>query len=64
MKCTYMKKTSCDNCIYFEYDDEYECDTCSMNLDDDEMYRFMQNAFYNCPDYKYGDEYTIVRKQI
>ncbi len=59
-----MKKTSCDNCIYYEYDDEYECYTCSMNLDEDEMYRFMQNSFYNCPYYKYGDEYTIVRKQI
>ena len=46
-----MKKTSCDSCIYFEYDEEYECYTCSMNLDEDEMYRFMQNSFYNCPYY-------------
>ena len=30
----------------------------------DLMYRFMQNTFDNCPYYKYGDEYAIVRKQI
>ena len=59
-----MKKTNCENCIYFEYDEEYECYTCLMNLDEDEMYRFMQNSFDNCPYYKFGDEYSIVRKQI
>lgn len=35
-----------------------------MNLDEDEMYRFMQNTLTDCSYYKYGDEYTIVRKQI
>ena len=58
------KKTSCENCMYFEYDEELECYVCMMNLDEDEMYRFMQNTFDNCPYYKCGDEYTIVRKQI
>lgn len=58
------KKTSCENCMYFEYDDELEYYVCQMNLDEDEMYRFMHNIFDNCPYYKYGDEYTIVRKQI
>lgn len=59
-----MKKTNCENCIYFEYDEEYECYMCLMNLDEDELYKFMNNSFDNCPYYKYGDEYTIVRKQI
>jgi len=58
------KRTSCENCMYFEYDEELECYVCLMNLDEDEMYRFMQNTFDNCPYYKYGDEYAIVRKQI
>ena len=58
------KKTSCESCMYFEYDEEFECYTCMMNLDEDEMYRFMQNSFDNCPYYKYGDEYAVVRKQI
>ena len=59
-----MKKTNCETCIYYEYDEEYECYTCMMNLDEDEMYKFIRNSFDNCPYYKYGDEYTIVRKQI
>lgn len=59
-----MKKTNCETCVYYEYDEEYECYTCMMNLDEDEMYRFIKNSFDNCPYYKYGDEYTIVRKQI
>ena len=59
-----MKKTTCETCMYFEYDDEFECYVCQMNLDEDEMFRFMQNTFDNCPYYKFGDEYTIVRKQI
>ena len=56
--------TNCEDCMYYEYDEEFECYVCQMNLDEDEMYRFMQNSFDNCPYYKYGDEYTIVRKQI
>lgn len=59
-----MRKTNCEMCVYYEYDEEYECYTCMMNLDEDEMYRFIKNSFDNCPYYKYGDEYTIVRKQI
>lgn len=61
-----MKKqqTSCEFCMNYEYDEEYECYTCSVDLDEDEMYRFIQNSVKNCPYYKGGDEYTIVRKQI
>lgn len=60
-----MKKqtTSCDLCMYYEYDEEYECYVCSMNLDEDEMYKFLNNSFNHCPYYKSGDEYSIVRKQ-
>lgn len=60
-----MKKqqTSCDSCAYFSYDDEYECYVCEINLDEDEMQRFMQGTFNNCPYYRFGDEYAVVRKQ-
>ena len=61
-----MKKqlASCDSCMNYEYDEEYECYTCIVNLDEDEMYRFIRNTVKSCPYYKNGDEYTIVRKQI
>lgn len=59
-----MNIQNCDSCVYYEYDDEYECYTCTMSLDEDEMAHLMSDSHYNCPYYKYGDEYTIVRKQM
>jgi len=59
-----MMKTNCDSCMYYEYDEEYDCCVCNMDLDEDEMARFMQDRFYECPYYRFGDEYTIVRKQM
>lgn len=58
------KQTSCDSCAYYAYDEEYECYFCEINLDEDEMTRFMQGSLNNCPYYRLGDEYAVVRKQI
>lgn len=57
-------KSNCDYCINYEYDDEYECYTCVMNLDEDEMASFIMGNFKDCPYYRPGDEYKIVHKQI
>ena len=54
----------CDTCSNYVYDEHYEYYTCEMNLDEDEMYRFIKGDFRDCPYYQFGDEYTIVRKQI
>ena len=35
----------------------------AMDLDEDEMYRFVYGKNDNCPYYRQGDDYTIVRKQ-
>ncbi len=35
-----------------------------MDLDEDETAQFIGGRFQNCPYYRPGDEYTIVRKQI
>ena len=48
----------------FEYDDEYECYTCIMELDEDEMSRFLSGNYKECPYYQLDDEYRIVRKQM
>lgn len=37
--------TSCESCGNFVYDDEYECYTCEVDLDEDEMARFLQDKF-------------------
>jgi len=50
--------------MYYEYDEDYGCYTCQMELDEDEMARFMMNKVDNCMYFKFGDEYTIVRRQI
>ena len=43
---------------------DYECYTCEVDLDEDEMAHFMQDTYYNCPYFQMGDEYKIVRKQM
>lgn len=57
-------KTSCESCANYVYDEDYECYACLVNLDEDEMVRFLGDAFYSCPYYQLDDEYRIVRKQI
>ena len=48
----------------YTYDEDYECYTCEVDLDEDEMAHFMQDTYYNCPYFQMGDEYKIVRKQM
>lgn len=56
--------TSCESCMNYYYDEEYECYVCDVNLDEDEMAKFVGDTFYHCPYYRLGDEYRIVRKQM
>ena len=30
--------STCDTCLYYEYDEDYECYTCMMDLDEDEYF--------------------------
>ena len=55
---------NCEYCVNYSYDDDYECYTCEVNLDEDEMVKFITGNFHQCPYFKMGDEYRIVRKQI
>lgn len=59
-----MKKTNCEMCAYYTYDEEYECYVCDINMDEDEYMSFMSDSHYGCPYYRNGDEYAVVRKQI
>lgn len=56
--------TNCEACAYFAYDEDYECYVCEMDLDEDEMVRFLSSSFDACPYYQPGDEYRIVRHQM
>ena len=49
--------TNCDYCVNYVYD------TCLVNLDEDEMRRFITGDNYNCPYFRNDDEYELARKQ-
>ncbi len=55
--------SNCEYCMNYEYDEDYEYYVCTQDLDQDEMYRFIIGQFRECPYYRPGDEYSIVRKQ-
>ena len=59
-----MKAAGCDYCANYVYDDETETYYCDVNLDEDEMAHFLADTFYQCPYYRLGDEYAVVRKQM
>ena len=59
-----MMGTSCENCAFYAWDEDYECYICEMDLDEDEMERFLRGGFRNCPYYRLEDEYRTVRKQM
>lgn len=58
------QQSNCESCINYIYDEEYENYYCEMNLDEDEMVKFLQSNFENCPYFRLDDEYKIVRKQM
>lgn len=61
------KKTTasnCESCVFYDYDEDYDCYSCQMNLDEDEMARFLSGNSQYCPYYRFYDEYKSVQKQI
>ncbi len=58
-----MEDFICEQCLYYTYDDEYECGVCSLNFDEDEMQCLVSNNYKTCKYFRFGDDYTIVRKQ-
>lgn len=64
MKSGKKKAGSCERCGNYVYDEESDCYTCEVNLDEDEMVRFLSDSMYQCPYYQSDDEYKIVRRQI
>lgn len=54
----------CECCVNFVYDEEEECYICDVNLDEDDMYRFLTGTVSECPYFQLYDEYKVVRKQM
>ena len=53
----------CESCVYYSYDEEYDDYICEVDLDEDEMVRFLTARADSCPDWRPGDEYITARKQ-
>ena len=53
----------CDTCANYVYDEDRECYTCMVNMDEDDYYRLMQSG-NECPYYQDNDEYKVVRHQM
>lgn len=54
----------CDMCSYYDFNEETECYECEVNLDEDEMAKFLSYSDFDCPYYNPYDEYKVVNKQI
>ena len=52
----------CEMCAHFVSDEEFG-DYCSVNLDEDEMERFLTQSVNSCHYLQLYDEYKIVQKQ-
>ncbi len=58
-----MAGTNCEMCVNYYYDDELQEYCCDINLDEDEMMRFLSSPNYRCPYFRLDDEYGVVKKQ-
>lgn len=56
-------ESMCERCAFYEWDEEFELYSCQMSLDEDEMQRFSYTR-KECPYFRFGDEYQIVKKQM
>ena len=55
--------TKCESCVFYIYDELYDDYVCDMDLDEDEMVRFLSSSADRCPYWRPGDEYITARKQ-
>lgn len=56
--------SNCNACSNYCYDEACEYYVCEVNLDEDEMQRFLSDSVKDCPYFQLDDEYAVVRKQV
>ncbi len=52
----------CEQCSHYVSDEEFG-DYCDINLDEDEMEKFLTQNIKSCHYFRLDDEYGVVRKQ-
>lgn len=55
---------NCENCVNYFYDEEDGFYSCLVDLDEDEMQRFLTGANRDCPYFRLDDEYGVVKHQM
>ena len=55
--------TICEDCLHYDYDEEEDVNFCNVDLDEDEMERFLRGDSRSCPFYHRGDDYRTARRQ-
>ena len=56
-------KDRCENCEFYDYDDELDAYVCSVSLDEDDLAEFVTGRTGRCPYFRFYDEYKSVSKQ-
>ena len=61
-----MAESCCDLCAYLEYDEDDDAWYCSVNMDEDDYAALISGGRErkDCPFFRDGDEYKVVRHQI
>ncbi len=54
----------CDDCQYYIFDEDYQEYICDMDMDEDDYSRFIASGNKECPYWRNGDEYAVVRHQM
>ena len=54
----------CDECAYLEYDENDDEYYCSVDMDEDDYVRMISQGSKDCPYWKSGDEYAVVKHQM
>ena len=57
-------QSNCESCEFYDYDEYNDEYSCTVKLDEDEMYGFLTGRTRSCPYYRFYDEYKSVHKQI
>ena len=59
----YGRNSNCENCWYWDYDEELDDYYCMMDLDEDEFVRIFSAKRPACPYFRRAGEYDLPGKQ-
>lgn len=54
----------CDDCQYYIFDEEYQEYVCDVDMDEDDYARLTAGGSRECPYWRSGNEYDVVRHQM